>query len=422
MFRNRFTLSSLILAVLLFSALGSSARSEDNPTPTPTEPENLRRDLETFQKSFIEIKRRSIYERSARELLQSALKGMVEDLNDPYSSYLSNETAKKVKSLLHEEQSELTGIGVQLGYEDDQMKVIAPVQDSPAWRAGIQSGDIITKVDGESVLNMDDAVSRITGEKGTSVKITINRPGLKEPIEYSLIREPITMKNVIREVICSQIGYVRLASFSNRSRAEIAEALKYLEVSGCKAFILDLRSNPGGLLEAAIGVTDLFLDKGLLITYTMPRDEAGKKEWYATGQSSYTKQPLVVLINRGSASASEIVTGALKDHHRATIVGEKSFGKGSVQEIVDLPDGSALKLTIAKYHTPSGICIHEMGIEPDITIAGEQESNEGASGKASDVLESLNARWHFDERILKGFQRDLTLLEAVSTLSEKLPD
>ncbi|HNT34919.1 MAG TPA: S41 family peptidase [bacterium] len=417
MFRNRLCAVVTVLSVMCI--LAPNALTQEQPISATPEPENLRRDLETFQRSFIEIKRRCIYERSARELLQSALKGMVEDLKDPYSSYLSNETANKMKSLLQEEQSELTGIGVQMGYEDSQLKVIAPIQDSPAWRAGIQAGDRITQVDGVVVENMDDAVSRITGEKGTAVKITVIRSGLKEPIEFNLVREPITLKNVNREVICPPIGYVRLASFSNRSRTEIIEALKFLEVSGCTAFILDLRSNPGGLLEAAIGVTDLFLEKGLLITYTVPRDEAGKKEWYASGQTDYSKQPLVVLINRGSASASEIVTGALKDHHRATVIGEKSFGKGSVQEIIDLPDGSALKLTVAKYHTPSGICIHEMGIEPDITVAGEQESSAGTE-KPSDVLTSLHERWHFEERILKGLQRDPTLLAAVNKLSQQI--
>ena len=254
----------LVATALALSLVNDSAGESGASAPSASENgENLRLDLETFQESFVEIRRRFIEPKSSRDLIRNAIKGMVEELGDPYSTYMLRERAEKMKSALNEEDSDLTGIGVQLGYEDGDLKVISPILDSPAWRAGMQAGDLIVEVDGEPILDIDDAVSRITGKEGTPVAITVSRPGLEEPIVFNLVRERIKYSNIVRELLCSKIGYIRLYSFSSQSTREVHEALTYLNVSGCQGFVFDLRNNPGGLLNAAVGVSNLFLKKDL---------------------------------------------------------------------------------------------------------------------------------------------------------------
>jgi len=323
--------------------------------------------LSLIQSSYVE-------EVNMDNLVRGAINGMVETL-DPHSSYLTPEMLKQVEV---ETKGVFGGLGIEIGIKDGLLTIIAPIEDTPAARAGLQAGDKIVRIEKESTKNMNvmDAVKRLRGEPGTKVTITIVRESVPEPKDYTITRELIRIKSVKSKALPDGIGYIRLTQFQQDSSQELNRALQeFLKAKGgLKGLVLDLRNNPGGLLDQAVRVADEFIDSGLIV-YTDGRLEAQRTKYKAHKQGTYTGFPIVVLVNAGSASASEIVAGALQDHGRAIIIGQRTFGKASVQTILPMEDGSALRLTTARYYTPNGRSIQARGIEPDIVVEDGREAS-----------------------------------------------
>jgi carboxyl-terminal processing protease len=309
------------------------------------------------------IKNNYVEEVPPSKLIEGAIKGMTETL-DPHSAYLTKEAYREMEISL---KGSFGGLGIELGESEGNLIVISPIEDSPAFKAGVKPGDRILKIDGRSTvgLSLDEAVSLLRGKKGTKVTLTLTRDTAKKPFDVILTREIIKVESVQSGLLESGYGYIKVRSFKVDTADEIEKALKPL--LPLKGLILDLRYDPGGVLNQAIAVSDLFLSEGLIV-YTDGRRPDDRQEYSATEKGTYEGFPMVVLINGGTASAAEIVAGALQDNHRAVVVGVKSFGKASVQTIKELPDGSALKLTVARYYTPSGRSIQAKGIQPDIVV------------------------------------------------------
>lgn len=330
-------------------------------------------DLKLFTEVLALIKKNYVEDVKTKDIIQGAIKGMVTSL-DPHSGYLTPEAYKELQV---ETKGEFGGIGIQIGLKDNVLTVIAPIEDTPAFRAGIKAGDKIIKINNESTRNMPihDAVSKMRGKKGTSLTLTIFREGMKEPKDYTIIRDIIKIKSVKSKMLQDNIGYLKLTQFQEASAQDMVKALDKLKKDGMNALILDLRNDPGGLLNSAVEVTEHFLPPNKLVVYIKGRK--GEKTEYFTEKEKpgYTDIPMVVLVNQGSASASEIVAGALKDWNRAVIVGVQTFGKGSVQSLIPLSDGSGLRLTTAKYYTPKGTSIQNVGITPDIVVKLEAKDS-----------------------------------------------
>jgi carboxyl-terminal processing protease len=302
------------------------------------------------------------------QLLQAAIRGMVASL-DPYSAYLDGEEYDEVKI---SSSGRYSGVGIELSIEDEQVVVIAPFEGSPAALAGIRSGDIIVTIDGIPVntSTLADTIGRMRGAEGTSVKIGIMREGNAEPMQFTLKRSRVELHSVRAEMLESGYGYVRISQFSETTGDDLNAALKNLRKHNgapLKGLVLDMRDNPGGVLEAAVSVADTFLDSGVIVT-AKGRTPDSKFEMSATPGDALNGAPIIVLVNGGSASAAEIVAGALKDQHRAKLMGRTTFGKGSVQTIIPLSDDRAVKLTTSLYYTPSGVSINHRGIAPDIEL------------------------------------------------------
>ena len=336
-------------------------------------------DLRTFAEVFGRIKSDYVEDVEDRELLASAIRGMLGGL-DPHSSYLDPDAYRELRVGT---TGEFGGLGIEVGLEDGFVKVIAPIDDTPAARAGIRAGDLIVRIDGKPVkgLSLSEAVTIMRGKPGSEIELTVVREGEGNPLQVSIVRDVIKVASVKSRTLDPGYGYLRVSNFQAGTTEDLLEAvaeLKSENTDGLKGVVLDLRNNPGGVLNAAVGVSDAFLGNGLIV-YTQGRDEDNKLEFKAGPDDVLDGAPLAVLVNSGSASASEIVAGALQDQGRAVIMGEKTFGKGSVQTIVPIDDRTALKLTTARYYTPSGRSIQALGIEPDIelvrgTVALEEDS------------------------------------------------
>jgi carboxyl-terminal processing protease len=302
------------------------------------------------------------------QLLQAAIRGMVSSL-DPYSAYLDGDEYDEVKI---SSSGEYSGVGIEVSMEDDEVVVVSPFEGSPAAVAGIRPGDIIATIDGIPVntTTLADTIGRMRGKEGTSVKIGILREGSAEPLQFTLRRSRVELHSVKTEMLEPGMGYVRISQFSETTGDDLDAALKDLRKRNgapLKGLVLDLRNNPGGVLEAAVSVSDTFLDKGVIVT-AKGRTPESKFEMDATPGDALNGAPIVVLVNGGSASAAEIVAGALKDNHRATLMGRTTFGKGSVQTVIPLSGDRAIKLTTSLHYTPSGISINHRGIAPDIEL------------------------------------------------------
>jgi carboxyl-terminal processing protease len=328
--------------------------------------------IKTFTEALSIVKKNYVEETKTKDLVYGAIKGMVNSL-DPHSGFMNPEAYKEMQV---DTKGEFGGLGIQIGIKDNVLTVIAPIEDTPAYKAGIKSGDRIVKINDEITRDMGllDAVNKMRGPKGTSVRISIMREGWKEPKEFTIVREIIKIKSVKHKVLEEGIGYIKLTQFQEQTAADLAKALSQLAAENVNSLILDLRNDPGGLLNSAVDVTSQFLPPGKLVVYI--KDRAGEKNEYRTGgnYTYYEKPSMVVLVNQGSASASEIVAGALKDWRRAVILGVQTFGKGSVQSVIPLSDGSGLRLTTARYYTPSGTSIQSTGITPDIVVKIETKN------------------------------------------------
>lgn len=359
-----------IPVLLLLSSMLSiipSAFAEQKPTAPQQEGLPLEH-LRNFSDIFARIKSDYVEQVDDKLLLESAIRGMLSGL-DPHSTYLDPNEYKELKIGT---SGQFGGLGIQVGMEDGFVKVISPIDDTPAFKAGIKAGDLIIRLDDKPVkgMSLNDAVNLMRGKAGTSIVLTIVREGETNPLTFTIVRDIINVKSVKSRLLDKNYGYVRISTFQNRTAHHLEEAIKKLKDENkapLKGLIVDLRNNPGGVLNAAADVSDAFLNDGLIV-YTKGRIENSYFEFKAKQGDVLDGASIVVLINAGSASASEIVAGALQDHKRAIIMGSKSFGKGSVQTIQELRNGGAVKFTTAHYFTPSGRSIQAEGIEPDITL------------------------------------------------------
>jgi len=324
--------------------------------------------LRVFSQIFGRIKKDYVEQVDDKELLENAIKGMLSEL-DPHSAYLD---ADAFKDLKEGTTGEFGGLGIEVGSEDGYIKVIAPIDDTPAQRAGVKAGDLITRIDDKSVKDMtlDESVKLMRGKPGTEIELTISRKSENKLLKIKIVRDVIKVASVKHRVLDNNIGYIRISQFQARTTRDLLKSISKIkkEIKGeIPALIIDLRSNPGGVLNAAVSVSDAFLEDGLIV-YTQGASEESKMEFKAAPDDVLNGAPIVVLVDEGSASASEIVAGALQDHKRAVIMGRKTFGKGSVQTIVPITEKIAIKLTTARYYTPSGRSIQAEGVEPDIEL------------------------------------------------------
>jgi carboxyl-terminal processing protease len=324
--------------------------------------------LKVLADVFSIVERNYVEPVKANNLINGAINGMLETL-DPHSNYMAPEMYKEMQT---ETRGSFGGIGFEITIRDKVLTVVAPIEDTPASRAGIQSGDMILRIDGKSTKDMTlmEAVKLMRGPQGTQVTITVMRQGFSEPKDFTMTRAIIPIRSVRSKSLETGYGYIKVSQFIERTFPDLENALSKIESQEkpLKGLILDLRNNPGGLLEQAVKVADLFLDSGMIV-YTEGRVEGQKMKFFVQKKEKSREFPMIVLVNGGSASASEIVAGALQDHGRAVILGAQTFGKGSVQTIIPLEDGSALRLTTARYYTPKGRSIQAQGITPDIPVA-----------------------------------------------------
>ncbi len=376
-------------------------------------------DLRNFAEIFGRIKANYVEPVEDKVLLENAIRGMVSGL-DPHSSYLD---ADEFKDLQVGTKGEFGGLGIEVGMEDGFVKVISPIDDTPAAKAGILSGDLIVRLDETPVkgLTLNDAVKLMRGKPGTKISLTIVREGEEKPLKFEVVRAVIKVASVKSRLLEDAFGYVRISQFQSHTTDDLQKAIRKLkgEAKGLlKGLVLDLRNNPGGVLNAAVSVSDAFLVSGLIV-YTKGREEDSQLRFEAAPDDLLNGAPIVVLVNEGSASASEIVAGALQDHHRAVIMGRRTFGKGSVQTIIPLTQNSAVKLTTARYYTPSGRSIQAEGIKPDIELEDVKLTQAEAQGmkplKESDLsrhLQNGNGQGDSKARVKKANEKDEASLVA----------
>jgi len=327
--------------------------------------------IDLFGEVLEKINKEYVDEVDQSKSMDAAINGLLQSL-DPYSAYMTPESFEGMQT---ETSGKFGGLGIEVGMESGVIKVISPIDNTPASRAGLKAGDYIVKIDGVQVQgkSLMTAVDLMRGLVGSSIEITVRRRGVKKALIYNITREIIQVQSVKSELIDNNIGYIRLTSFNENSSTQIKAKVKKLDKEkNLKGYILDLRNNPGGLLSQAIKITDFFLENGEIVS-TKSRKVSENRKWFAKKGDIISGKTLIVLINYGSASASEIVAGALKDHKRAIILGESSYGKGSVQSIIPLKNRGAIRLTIAKYYLPSGKSISEIGVTPDIEIVEGSE-------------------------------------------------
>jgi carboxyl-terminal processing protease len=360
--------NGLLLALGLIVGVSFTANHQVWADRKPAGSELPLNELRNFTEAIERVKQDYVEAVDDKKLLENAIRGMLSGL-DPHSAYLDEDA---FKDLQVGTSGEFGGLGIEVGLEDGFIKVISPIDDTPAQRAGVRAGDLIIRLDDTPVKGMalNDAVKLMRGKPNTKVVLTIVREGEQKPIKITVVRDVIQVKSVKSRLLEPGYGYVRVTQFQSNTTANLNEALDDLKKQNAaplKGLIMDLRNNPGGVLNAAVEVADIFLDKGTIV-YTQGRGKDSQQRFNATPGDSLKGAPMVVLINGGSASASEIVAGALQDHHRAITMGEKTFGKGSVQTILPLPNSTALKLTTALYYTPNGRSIQAEGIEPDIVL------------------------------------------------------
>ena len=377
--KKKVLILSLGFSLGIFVATGSNVFAEKEPVliePTQSLPYE---ELRAFTEIFGRIKNDYVEEVSDKKLLEDAIRGMLVGL-DPHSAYLDDEAYKELREGT---TGEFGGLGIEVTMENGFVKIVSPIDDTPAQLAGVKAGDLVVKLDEKPVkgMTLGDAVKIMRGEVGTDIVLTIIRDGADAPLKISITRDIIKVKSVKSRLLEKDYGYLRISSFQSRTGESLEEAVSELQKENegaLKGLVLDLRNNPGGVLQASVEVSDAFLHSGKIV-YTEGRIKNSEMVFNAESGDVLNGAPLVVLINAGSASASEIVAGALQDHRRAVIMGEKSFGKGSVQTILPTSNGAAVKLTTARYFTPSGRSIQAEGIEPDIALSRLKLESLGAS-------------------------------------------
>ena len=351
----------LFLVISIFCSKNSYSASE----------ENIYEKIDLFSEVLNKINKEYVDEVDQSEAMDAAINGILQSL-DPYSAYMSPESFQNMQT---ETSGEFGGLGIEVSMESGVVKVITPLDDSPAYEAGVKAGDYIVKINDIQVQGktLSEAVEIMRGPVGSDIEITVRRRGVKKALVFSITRKIIKIRSVKSKILQNNIGYIRLTAFNENSGKQIKRKLnEFNDNEKIKGFILDLRNNPGGLLSQAIKISDFFLSSGEIVS-TKSRQESENRKWFAKDGDILNGKTLLVLINNGSASASEIVAGALKDHKRAILVGENSYGKGSVQSIIPLKNKGAIRLTISKYYLPSGKSISEVGVTPDIVVSEETD-------------------------------------------------
>jgi len=379
-----------ILLAVLFSGGRGAERVGAAPNASYEELETFTNVLAIIQKNYVE-------EVDTKRLVEGAINGMLASL-DPHSAYLTPELYKELQV---ETKGAFGGLGIEITNRNGMLTVVAPIEDTPAARAGIKPQDIILKIDGEFTKDMSlvEAVKKMRGPKNTKVRLTIKRENPAQLLDVTLTREVIKIQSVKSHTLPGGYGYLRITQFQEHSDDDVEKALHQLEkdTGGMRGLVLDLRNNPGGLLTQAVKISDEFLDSGLIV-YTDGRLENQKQKYFAHKSNTWGDFPMVVLVNGGSASASEIVAGALQDHKRAMVLGTQTFGKGSVQTILPLDENSALRLTTARYYTPNGRSIQAKGIEPDVVIEeGKQVTNAKGGDASGTMLREANLPRHLHQ-------------------------
>ncbi len=415
-------LTGIVLGLALSISFGVFANKQGGQEAIPLE------DLRTFTDVYMRIKRNYVEEVDDATLLENAIRGMLSGL-DPHSSYLSK---RDFQDLQIGTSGEFGGLGIEVGMEDGFVKVIAPIDDTPASRAGVRAGDLIIRLDDQPVkgMTLNEAVNVMRGPKGSDITLTIIREGADQPIRITLTRDTIQVRSVRSEMLEPGFGYVRISNFQSKTAQNLVDEVQKLQRdgNGLRGLILDLRNNPGGVLNGAVGVSDAFLEEGLIV-YTEGRTADAQFRYQASPGDVLRGAPMVVLVNEGSASASEIVAGALQDHQRAVVMGTRTFGKGSVQTILPLRQDTALKLTTARYYTPDGRSIQAEGIDPDIRLERLKVSQvDGEEGSMRPVTEADLSRHLQRQRAAEEAreddngeraslaQRDYQLYEALNLL------
>ena len=350
--------------------------------------DDLYKQLELFSSAVSLIRSDYVEEPESKDLIYGAMTGMLSSL-DPYSQFMDPEMYNEMKI---ETEGEFGGIGIEITIKDNLLTIISPIDDTPAYNVGLKAGDKIVKIDGEITkdLTLMGAVKKLRGKPGTDVKVTVLRESEKKLLDFAITRSIIKIESIKKaEIIEPGIGYIRLSAFQEKTYRELEKSLRELEDKGMEGFILDLRNNPGGLLEAAIDTADKFLESDKIIVSTKGRVKNQNLAFKSKNRNKHLDYPMVVLINGGSASASEIVAGAIQDHKRGILMGTKSFGKGSVQTVVPLSDGSAVRLTTSKYFTPEGRSIHGEGIVPDIVVGYKESAKTESTEEDADIFDEL---------------------------------
>ena len=366
--KKKFKVIFLTAILFIFSKITFAANDE-----------NIYDKIDLFGEVLDKINKEYVDEVNHGEAMDAAINGVLQSL-DPYSAYMSPDTFKEMET---ETSGKFGGLGIEVGMEFGVVKVITPMDDSPAEREGVKAGDYIVKVDGVQVQGktLSEAVELMRGPVGSKIEITVRRKGVKKALTFEIIREVIVVESVKSKIIDDNVGYIRLTAFNENSSRQVKDKIKKFKNKKINKYVLDLRNNPGGLLSQAVKISDFFLDNGEIVS-TKSRKSYENKKYFAKKGDIINGKTLVVLINYGSASASEIVAGALKDHKRAILIGENSYGKGSVQSIIPLKNEGAIRLTISKYYLPSGESISGTGITPDIEVG--ESSDEFRIGTKTD--------------------------------------
>ena len=366
--KKKFKVIFLTAILFIFSKITFAANDE-----------NIYDKIDLFGEVLDKINKEYVDEVNHGEAMDAAINGVLQSL-DPYSAYMSPDTFKEMET---ETSGKFGGLGIEVGMEFGVVKVITPMDDSPAEREGVKAGDYIVKVDGVQVQGktLSEAVELMRGPVGSKIEITVRRKGVKKALTFEIIREIIVVESVKSKIIDDNVGYIRLTAFNENSSRQVKDKIKKFKKKKINKYVLDLRNNPGGLLSQAVKISDFFLDNGEIVS-TKSRKSYENKKYFAKKGDIINGKTLVVLINYGSASASEIVAGALKDHKRAILIGENSYGKGSVQSIIPLKNEGAIRLTISKYYLPSGESISGTGITPDIEVS--ESSDEFRIGTKTD--------------------------------------
>ncbi|MCK9613886.1 MAG: S41 family peptidase [Candidatus Omnitrophica bacterium] len=402
--RKRFLLGVIITALIcvgIFSYYNKVSIAKERE-------DNFYKELDVFAEALAVIEKKYVEEKPPHDLIYGALDGLLASL-DSYSEFLSPD---EYRELLVDTEGKFGGLGVEITIRDTLLTVVSPMEDTPAWTAGLKPGDIIVKIDGKVTkgITITEAVKKLRGDPGTKVTLTVLKEKDKKLEDVTLVRAIIKIKDIKHaEILEDGIGYVRIAEFRENTARDLDRALQELNKKGLKAIVIDVRNNPGGLLESAIDVTSRFLETDKVVVSTKSRTEKENVYKSVALREKYSALPIVVLVNKGSASASEILASALRDNKKAVVMGETSFGKGSVQTIIPLSDGSALRLTTSRYYTPLGTSIHEKGVTPDIVVV-----NDVGTDRKEDVFEKLETKTEFD------YKKDYLIVRAADFLKGML--